>query len=376
MSSNKKINLLWLVDHLGYSGFIHGAGKYYLNTLPFMDSTSFNTFLYVLRSRDNLTRQFEDKGINIHHLGRSKLDPFTLLDIIKVVKKENIQLIHCHGYGSANFGRLVKLFTNVRVVIHAHDDDRNYPWHQNISDLLLKNFNDKAIAVSEGVKESSIKKRRIPSERISVMHNGIPLEEFKTFTLDEISKEKKNMGINFNAKVIGTIAKLREEKGTEFFIKSAPNIIKEFPDTVFLIVGDGPLRTKLEELSKSLSIDEKVIFAGFRENIPIILSLIDIVVIPSLTEGSPLALLEAMAMSKPIVATNVGGMQEILKDNENGLFVPPQDPGALSDKISFLLKNEDEAKSLGARAKEDSSKYDIRLHVKKLDGIYKELLLI
>ena len=370
----RRINILWVVDHLGYNGFMHGAGKYYLNSIPHFDKKKFNVSLCVLRVRDNLTNQFESKGISTRHLGRGKIDPRTLFDLIKLVKHENIDLIHCHGYGSANFGRLTRLFTGIPVIVHAHDDDRNYPWHQRISDILLRKCTDKAIAVSETVRESGIKKRKIPIDRIIVMHNGIPLDEFIVLESEKLEAEKRNLGINPNAHVIGTIAKLREEKGTEYFIKAAQEVLNVFPDVIFLIVGDGPLRGKLEEYSKNLLIENKVIFAGFRENIPAILSFIDICVIPSLTEGSPLALLEAMAMGKPVVATHVGGMREILKDGETGLFVPSKNPQKLSEKIIYLLKNEKEAECLGNKAKQESKKYDIKLYTENLVKYYLELL--
>jgi glycosyltransferase involved in cell wall biosynthesis len=367
---NQRINILWLVDHLGYNGFMHGAGKYYLNSIPYFDKNKFNVTLCVLREKDHLTKLFEHKGIKTTHLGRGKIDPRTLLDLVKIVKDEKIDLIHCHGYGSANFGRLTKLVTKIPVIIHAHDDDRFYPWYQRLSDLFLRNYADKAIAVSEAVKESGIHKRKIPTDRIFVMHNGIPLEEFNTLSPEEAENVKRNLGITANAPVIGTIAKLRVEKGTEYFVKAAPEVLKEFPDAVFLVIGDGPLRSYLEDLAKKLSIEEKIIFAGFREDIAAILSFINICVIPSLTEGSPLALLEAMAMSKPVVAAFVGGMREILVDGETGLFVPSKDPKALSEKIIYLLKNKCEAERIGMKAGEESKKYDINLYAKNLEKYY------
>ena len=375
MNTNiRKINILWIVDHLGYNGFIHGAAKYYLNSIPYFDENRFNVSLCVLRKRDNLTKQFEDKGIKIRHLGRGKIDPRTLFDLIKIIKQENINLIHCHGYGSANFGRLTKMFTGIPTVIHSHDDDSNYPFYQKLSDFLLKKYIDKAIAVSESVKTTSIKIRRIPSNRILVIHNGIPLDEFKLREPSEVEDEKKRLGISGDSHIIGTIAKLREEKGVEYLLRAVPEVVNSFPNTIFIIVGDGILRSQLENLGKELEISQNVIFLGYCENVANSLSIFDIKVLPSLREGFGLVIVEAMTMGKPVIATNVGGVNEILKDGETGLLVPPKNPKAIAEKIKYLLNNENIARSMGIKAIEESKKYSITLHVRKLESLYSEIL--
>lgn len=370
----ERLNVLWLVDHLGYDGFMHGAGKYYLNTIPLINKSKFDVTLCVLRKKDNLTKLFEDQGIRIHHLGRGKFDPLTLLDLIKLVKEEKINLIHAHGYGAANFGRLAGVLTGVRTIVHAHDDDRNYPLYQKFADHLLSGSTDKAIAISESVKESCVRKRRIKEDKLSVMHNGIPLGNFSAVEEERIQKERNRLGVQSGVKVVGTIARLREEKGTRYLIESAPMVLEAFPETLFLIVGDGPLREELESLSRQLGVDRSVIFAGFCQDIPAILSIFDIAVIPSLTEGSSVALLEEMAMGKPIIATSVGGIKEVLIEGETGLFVSSKDSKALAERIIYLLKDEDEARRLGMKAKEESKKYDINLYVKRLEEHYSELL--
>jgi len=369
----KKMHVLWLVDHLGHKGFMHGAGKYYLNTIPFFDKTKFDITLCVLRKKDNLTKHFEEQGIKIYHLGRGKFDPCTLFDLIKLAEKERINLIHAHGYGAANFGRLAGIMSRIPIILHAHDDDRNYPLYQKVADRLLSGFTDKAIAVSASVKESCVRKRKINEKKISVIHNAISLENFTATERGRIERERERLGVVPDRKVVGTIANLREEKGTRYLIASAVNVLEIFPETIFLIVGDGPLREELAGLARQLGIEGRIVFAGFCQDIPAILAIFDIVVIPSLTEGSPLALLEAMAVGKPIVATKVGGIKEILRDRETALLVPSKDPNALAEKIVYLLKNNNEAIKLGIKTKEESMKYDINIHIRRLEKHYFEL---
>lgn len=370
----EKMNILWLVDHLGFDGVMHGASKYYLNAIPAFDNSKFNVLLCVLRKEDHITKFFKDKNVNVFHLGRGKFDLMTIFDVLKLVKNEKIQVIHAHGYGSSNFGRLMKIIRKTPVIVHAHDDDRNYPFHQKIADNLLRNFMDKAIAVSESVKESCVKKRNMSEEKVYVINNGIPLQDFTIPEDARVQIERKRLGINSNSNVIGTVARFREEKGVKYLIQSAVKVLEAFPDTVFLIAGDGPLREELINLSRQLGLENKVIFAGFCQDIPAILSILDIVAFPSLTEGFPIAILEAMAMGKPIVATNVGGIKQILSDGKTGFLVPPKDPVALAEKIIYLMTHQNEAKKTGLRAKEESKLYDNNSHVRKLEEVYSGLI--
>jgi glycosyltransferase involved in cell wall biosynthesis len=364
------MNVLWLVDHLGYNGVMHGAGKYYLTTIPLLDKQLFRTTLCVLRSDDALTRHFEEAGINVHHLGRGKFDPFTLLDIVSLIRKESIDLIHAHGYGSANFGRVAGVLCQVPVMLHAHDEDSQYPWYQSFLDAPLSRFTHRVIAVSSAVKESSVKKRKVKHKQVVVVYNGIPLGEFIQSSPEGIATQKRAFGIGENAPVIGTVARLREEKGVEYLLRSMPSILSVFPDTVCIVVGDGPLRESLEELSRGLGIDRNVLFTGFWQDLPDIVSIFDLQVIPSLTEGFPLAVIEAMAMRKPIIGTDVGGMKEVVRESETGLLVPPRDPDSLAKKIVFLLEHPEVAATLGRNAGEESRKYDIRTHVGEIEKCY------
>lgn len=372
-----RINVLLANDHLSVGGSIHGVSRLFSSWVPRFDKSRFRITVCILRGKDRIGEQFEKEfakqGVNIRFFRRGKFDPLTLVDFIKVIKEEKIDIMHLQAYGASTFGRVAGILTGVPTIIHSHDDDTNYPWYQSIVDRLLSPFTDKAIAVSESVKESTVKKRRIPEDRVLVMHNGISIDEFKMPGADEIQKEKKRLGISLTSKVIGTVAKIRKEKGLGYLLQAAPEVLAAFPDTVFVIVGDGPLRGELESISRRLKIDQNLIFTGYHDDVSNILSIFDIKVLPSLTEGFGLAIVEAMAMAKPIIATNVGGISEILENGKTGLLVPPKDPKALAEKIIYLLKNKVEAKKLGIKAKEESKKYDVNIYVRKLEQLYSEL---
>jgi len=369
-----KIHVLLANDHLGIRNSIHGVGRLFSLWAPRFDKSKFEVTICILRARDKLGERLEEEfhraGVEIRFFERGKFNPFTLLDFLRVVREKKIDIMHLQAYGATTFGRLAGIVAGVPRIVHVHDDASQYPWYQKLADLFLSRFTDAAIAVSESVKDACTGKRRIPRDRLMVMHNGVPLESFRVPRTDEINAEKRRLGIAADHKVIGTVGKLRREKGLEFLLRSGRKTLQAVPKTYFLLVGDGPLRGELEDLTRELEIEDKVIFAGFRQNPSVMLSLMDIYAMPSLTEGSPLALLEAMAMGRPIVASKVGGLKEILDDGETGLLVAPEDSVALAEKLIYLLKNEDKAERLGMRAKEESKKYDLNLYVRRLEELY------
>lgn len=367
------LNILWLVDHLGYNGIMHGAGKFYLNVIPNLDKSRIKVTLCVLRSKDALTSLFDKAGIETIHFNRGKFDFGAIMDLVKIVRQKKIQLIHTHGYGSDNFGRIAGFLFNIPTIVHAHDDNSNYPWHQNIADIILRILTKNAIAVSESVRESCIHKRSITPKKLTVMHNGIILNDFIHADPENLLKTKFDLGITPSAKIIGTVARLREEKGIRYFIDSIPEILKSFPECFFLIVGDGPLRETLQMQVESLGIKRKVIFTGFRTDIPQLLSIMDIFVAPSLTEGSPLGILEALSMGKAVVAAKTGGIKEILRDGENGYFVPIKNPKMIAEKVIFLLHNSNETTRLHNNALRDILNYDIIKYVENLKNFYLQL---
>jgi glycosyltransferase involved in cell wall biosynthesis len=373
-----KIHVLLANDHLGVSDSIHGVGRLFSLWLPRFDRSRFDITVCILRRRDTIGQEFERRfrqlGIETTFLGRRKFDPVTLLDFLEVIRNKKIDIIHLQAYGASTFGRLAGMISGTPAIIHAHDTDSHYPWYMGPVDLFLSRFTERAIAVSEAVGESLVLKRKMPTGKVLLMPNAIALEEFRMPTPEEVAGQRTRLGIEASWRVIGTVAKLRIEKGIEYLLESVPAVITACPRTIFIIVGDGPLRGQLEGRARQLNIDRNVLFVGYREDVSQILSAFDIKVLPSLTEGLSLAILEAMAMGKPIIATQVGGTGEVLKDGQTGLLIPPKDSPALAEKIIYLLENPDIARRLGMRAQEESKKYDVNGYVRRLEELYLQLV--
>lgn len=278
-----------------------------------------------------------------------KFDLKAVSGIGSYVKENLIGIIHTHGYKSNIYAVLSNIRNRRVLVTTCHNwinSNAKMGFYAYLDRAFLKWF-DAVVPVSRTVKEFLLESG-VRKERINLIENGIDVSRFN-------SKEKdkgllKRLGLAHGCKVIGTVGRLSEEKGHTYFLKAAKKIMDSFGDCFFLIVGEGPLRKDLEGEARMLGINDRVVFTGKRNDIPELLSVMDIFVLPSLTEGQPVALLEAMASGRAIAATDVGDVRKILKDGELGLIVPPKNPGALAEKILLYLNDKDRAKDSGLNA--------------------------
>jgi glycosyltransferase involved in cell wall biosynthesis len=277
---------------------------------------------------------------------RSQLDLKLAFSIRKFIKKNRIDIIHCHGYKSNFYGLLaskgqVPSVTTNHNWLTAHWKLKTYCF----LDSLWIRFFDRIVAVSNEVKKDMLR-YKIPEKKISVIDNGIALERFEKVV--ETNNIRDQLGFDGKIRIIGTIGSLGIEKGHIYLLEAASQILEIVKDLRFLIIGDGPLRKSLAEKSEKLGIEKQVIFMGQRKDIPELLMAMDIFVLPSIKEGLPIALLEAMAAKRPVVATRVGAIPKVIENRDIGVLVEPKDTIGLRDAIMSLL-NDPERMSLLAR---------------------------
>jgi glycosyltransferase involved in cell wall biosynthesis len=245
-----------------------------------------------------------------------------------------------------------------------------------LSDRILRPLVDLYISDSEGARKFAMEQQGIFPDKIMTLYDGVDILSL-TPTKDT-SQLKKELGISNNFPVVGVVARLHDEhKGQSYFIKAIPLILKEFPETNFLIVGDGADRMSLEDLAEETGVRDKIIFTGFRTDLANMLSIIDILVIPSVQwESITKTMLEAMAMAKPIVATNVGDLCEIFKNEETGILIPPGDSSEIARSVTHLLNNPDYAKRIGDTGWKEIQRLGLTLEksVKSLEDVYCRLL--
>lgn len=304
---------------------------------------------------------------------KGKFDIKTISEIRKFMKRVQIDLIHCHGYKSNLYGLLAS--KNILPTLTTNHNWLTWHWKLKIycffDSLWIRHF-DRIVAVSEEIKRSMLK-YKIPKEKIKVIDNGIDIERFNKEILTK--NIKREFGINENVKVVGTIGSLKFEKGHTFLLRAAKEILNINKDVKFLFVGDGPLRKILEDETKNLGIEKDIIFTGLRNDIPELLSIMDIFVLPSVKEGLPMVILEAMASKKPVIATKVGGIPKVINNEENGILVEPKDVSALKHSIIDLMNNVSKMHRLAYEGYEKVKRnFSSDAMCKKYYDLYQELM--
>ena len=321
------ISIVHIIDKLSMDGSNPSSCAILLGEwISHLDRRRFDVGVCSLRGSDPGGQFLEAKGVKVYYLGFGKYSFRNLNGITEVIDEEKADIVHLHGYSAANYGRIAARRKGIRNIVHEHAVLRVLP-HQYLADFMLSDYTDSAVAVSGSVKDFMIRGRSIPASKITVMWNGISLDKYRKCNRDIMNNKRSELGIPDDFRVVGTVTRLREEKGTEYLIRAMPLLLTELPKLYLLIVGDGPLRGKLERIADDLNVSRHLRFLGFRTDLAELLSLFDVNVIPSLTEGFGLSLIEAMSVGNVLVVTNVGGLKEIAIDGETALFVPPQRPG-------------------------------------------------
>jgi glycosyltransferase involved in cell wall biosynthesis len=370
--SHRSLNVLQICDHLGWEGSrMHGVKRLFSWMIPRFDRSQFNVSLLSLRKRDLSEEPLEALGVDIGYLERSKFDPMTLPALLNVMDRRQPDILHMHGYGATTFGRVAAGLRGVPTIVHEHANLTDTPWFQKVADRLLEPYTDIAIAVSRSTAQFVINARRIPASKVKVVYLGAPVDEFSApRSTGEIAAVREELGVGPDAFVAGTITRLHDSKGNSYLVDAAARVVALRPDARFVLVGEGPLRPDLEAQAARLGLGNRFVFAGFRRDAALTLSALDLVVFPSLWEGTPLTAFEALAAGKPIVATDADGLVDILTDGHDAMIVPKADAAALADKIVWMIDHPVERARLGAAARESGRAYDIGAFVRKMERLY------
>lgn len=300
-----------------------------------------------------------------------KLNPIILYKLIKIVKSNQINIVHIHLANSLVYGLIIKLFNNdVKIIYHEHGEI----FYNKKLQMFLKIYSkyiDLIIAVSNSTKKALNEKASIPQDKIQVLYNFVDADRFNRKNIKiNINKEKEKLGINKEDYVIGFVGRLAKVKGCEYLIKALPNLDFKFK---VIIAGDGPERRYLEELSKSLKVNDKVLFLGYRDDPENVYALMDVLIMPSLSEASPMAFYESQAMGLPIIGSNVSAINEFIIPNKNGLLFELKNHLDLSKKIKYLFTNKKLIKKMIHFSKESIKKHSLTNFLKSLNNIYKIL---
>ena len=344
----KKIYVLHLMEDLK----IGGAERVIADISEGLGRKDFEVSVWCITDGGEIAEELKENGVEVKILGiHSYYNPFKILKLSRLLRKAKPDIVHTHGYFASVIGRIAAKIAGVLVIInHVHSTYWDYKKRNFRMEKLLSRFTHKIICCSKAVEDFVSSQDVIKPEKTLVIYNGVAESRFSSSK--NASSVKAQLGIDSGDRVVGTVSSLAPHKGHEYLFQAAPLVLRASAHAKFLIVGDGILQDKLKEQVKDLSLSSAVIFTGTRKDIPEILSAVDVFVLPSSSrEGLGISIIEAMAAEKPVVATDIGGIPEVVQNGETGLLVPPRDPEALAHAVIDLFQNPGKAEEMGRQGR-------------------------
>lgn len=338
-----------------------GAERLLLDICRKIDKDKFQLSIVVLKRDNPLIEQFEDAGVEVKCIEKKGKYDFSLTRrLAEFFKQLKPDIVHTHLF-LADFwaGRAARLAGVKRIVSTKHDI---------LSEDLIRDYLgrkarlkcDKVVAISKATREYLVETEKISCDRIEVIYNGIDINKF--YCEKQAILEKEGL-------VIGTVGRLVGEKGQKHLIRAC-RFIKNH-DWRLIVVGEGPLKKELNDLAISLGIADQVRFDGVLEDVRPVLEEMDIFVLPSISEGLSLVILEAAAAGKVVVATKVGGVPEIIKDKENGLLFKPKNIEQLVGHLNWIDEHREEARKMAINLQRRvAQEFDINKTIKEYEKLY------
>ncbi|MFH1507513.1 MAG: glycosyltransferase family 4 protein [Candidatus Omnitrophota bacterium] len=377
-----KTRLLYIITKLE----LGGAQKQLLSLISGISKDEFEIFLFTCRH--GLLVNDALKSVGRNNFWRSlflerEINPFkdfiALLEIYCFIKAKRIEIVHTHSSKAGVLGRLAARLARVSKVVHTvHGwSFNNYQpylvrWMFLMLEKICEKHTDKIIVVSNFDRIKGLSLGIGNYDKYTLINYGIDFTEFKARQRD--TSLIKDLGIKENELIVGMIACFKSQKAPLDFIKLAFRVNKVFPDAKFILIGDGILRKRIERFISELNLSQRVILTGWQKDIPSLLSIMDVFVLTSLWEGMPIAVIEAMALARPVLATDTGGVSEVLVDNQTGFLASLFDIAKMSDKLIYLLNNPQLRECMGKKAQ---ISLDERYHVGSMIGktlyLYQEM---
>lgn len=371
------ISILYFIDFLNV---FSGTEKHLYDLLRNIDRSKFKPFVVTFEGTEEFKKKIEELKIPVKILKLKKIygikPLITLLGLIKFVRKHKIRIVQTFHTNPDIYGTILAILCGVPVIVSSR---RDMGFNRNKRNLicykLLNSSVDKIICVSEAVKKFVMQEEGVHEDKIKVIYNGLKSEDF--YSNKNILFEKKKNKIQEAAPVVGILANFNPIKGHMYFFESLKLIRKVLPNIQCILIGGGlpvfedELRLKVKELK----IENCVHFLGYRRDISDVIPLMDVLVVPSLSEGFSNAIIEALYMSKPVIATNVGGNPEAIIHESTGVLVPPKDPAKMASAVINLFRNRKFAEELGNNGKKlVESKFLIQKMISETEELYSDLL--
>ncbi|MDE3049551.1 MAG: glycosyltransferase [Nitrospirota bacterium] len=331
----------------------YGGGERYLELLcDRLDRARYRT-LVICPEPGPFVGRMKERGVETHLVHLAPLfNPLALWRLTRLFARERVTILQTHGARANFYGRIAGRLAGVPVIISTiHNSLKDYevsPLKRWIYALLLRltlSLVHRIICVSDANRRDLIDECPAAGAKTQTVYNGVDSSAFPS--QPDRQKVRQELGIT-QGPVLVTIGRLTEQKGHRYLLQAFPDLLSTWPQLCCVFVGEGELHDALQRLAIDLGVERACRFVGVREDIADILAAADLFVLPSLSEGFPFVLLEALAMGCPVVASRVNGVPELIEDHKTGLLVPPRDPQALARAILDMLSDPAAASKLGA----------------------------
>jgi glycosyltransferase involved in cell wall biosynthesis len=379
--------MLFRIIHIHTLSVISGSGLNTYLTMRGMDRSAYEVELAcapggklidLIRGQGMKVRLFKNLVQPLHPIK----DLLGLIDLTLFLRKKRYHIVHTHNSKAGFIGRLAAKWAGVPIVVHTVHGfafhDREPAWRQILFrnlERLASRWCDKMVFISQPLIDWALRDRITRREKMLKIYSGIELDHFKPVPDGEKKALKKEWGINEEAPVVGMVSKLWEGKGHTTLIHAFEGLKREIPEAVLVIVGEGYLRDQLCSLVDRLGLKGSVLFTGFQMDVRRIVATFDVAVLPSFFEGMGRVLLESMAMGKPVVASSVGGIPDLVHHGKNGLLVTPGSVLELKSGLSTLIRDKALAKEMGKEGrKRISEEFSAGRMAQSVEKLYRELL--
>jgi len=376
MTMNSKTKILYVITSTG----IGGAEKILCQTAKSMDKNKYHVSICSLKEKGEMAEDIERHGIAVHCLHMVNKEGFVgwisstiaLFQLFSYLRKVRPEIVHSFLFRANILARIAGYLTGVPIIISSirvmGGEKRYFHFIERITSFMVEHY----IAVSESVKNYVMQKSKISDENITVIYNGTDIENHN---YSNVKNVKMPFGVEDGDDILVTVGRLHKQKGHAYLLHAISMVEKEMPRLKLLIIGEGEEENNLKILAETLDLTDKIIFAGLRYDVEKILPVAGLFILPSLWEGTPNVLLEAMAARKPVIATEVGGIPEVVVHGRTGILVPPEDSDALANAIKNLLKDKLKAEEMGKAGRlRVEEHFTIAGMLKKTEKLYQRIL--
>jgi len=375
---DRRLRVLFLIDSLGHGGAEHLLASY-LDRLP---AHGVDPVVVALQERDGnpLASVIVDTGVAVRTLGINRLrERSAYRRVAAVVAETAPDVVHTQLEFSNILGTVAAARLGIPTITTLHTLDRPAPWSRDAARFrlmawVLRRRADRVIAVSRSARDHFLGRSRARRDQVITVHNGIDVASFTR--LADRADARSGLGFDPDDRVVTTVAVLREPKGIQDMIQALPAVASAVPMVRYLVVGDGEHGGALRSRADLAGVGDRIVFAGHRRDVAQMLAASDLFVLPSHTEALPTVLIEAMASGLPVVATDVGGIPEMVERGSSALLVPPHRPDLLGDAVIRVLTSPLQAAAMGRAGRRVAvERFDLTRQVQRLVDEYRLLVM-